>query len=347
MKILLSPTTEGFGHASRALAIICRLDRLGLEYGVITDNIRAEFLIKNGVDQSIIDPSLHGISYVYSEGGNEKNLDIPRTMGQLVKDTPKYVEDYLKVRKKMERENYDLLINDINLQLRSIFKKRIINIGHYNSGDSEKTNNKKNDKKTLSYEGVIEPMINAALAGTERFFMDLKKSIIDYKEIFPPIVSDTTKTIEEIRTELGLKSRDRLIVDGRGNPPIDLYQVIIGEHPDLHFFVRAEGIINENIHGKKFVPKLVNYINAADLFITNPGFASLSEGSVYNTPMLIDCPENHMEGLKNLRIAVEEGYGKGIDDLEKDIIEGMQVGPVENGLENGLNYLIEKILGQD
>jgi UDP-N-acetylglucosamine:LPS N-acetylglucosamine transferase len=140
---------------------------------------------------------------------------------------------------------------------------------------------------------------------------------------------------------------DKLIVDGRKNPPLSTYKELSSEYPDLNFLVRAEEEVevNENIRLKIFIPDLINYIAAADLFITNPGFASLSEGAICKTPMLIDLPTNHFEEIKNLKIAEEEGYGKRINYLKNDILAGVEgeIAKDCSNLKNGLPYLIEKI----
>ncbi len=110
MRVLLVPTTEGYGHVSRARAIITELEKFQVDYSVLTDKKRAAFLIANGVDPSKIDDSFYGVRYAYT--GTGKNLDVPRTLGSLALDTPKYFRDYWKVlRKTTGPEKFDLVIN--------------------------------------------------------------------------------------------------------------------------------------------------------------------------------------------------------------------------------------------
>ena len=90
-----------------------------------------------------------------------------------------------------------------------------------------------------------------------------------------------------------------------------------------------------------------DYVDSADLFITEPGFSSLSEGAVCKTPMLIGVPSNHFEGRKNLRVAEREGYGRRISDLEKDIIEGLDCADRGPEIGNGLDYIVGRVLCYD
>jgi hypothetical protein len=173
--------------------------------------------------------------------------------------------------------------------------------------------------------------------------MDLRRSRIDYEHVFPPIVSRTRKTPTQIRDELKLSAKDKLVVDGRRNPPLGLYDAL-GKEYGLHFLIRSSHQTGEQIKSMNFIPNMVDYIAAADLFVTSSGFSSLSEGAVSGTLMLIDPPEFHFEGLKNLAIAEREGYGRRIHCLSEDIIREVDDRRRPAPLENGLPYAIE-ILG--
>jgi hypothetical protein len=59
--------------------------------------------------------------------------------------------------------------------------------------------------------------------------------------------------------------------------------------------------------------------------------------------MLIDPPEFHFEGLKNLAIAEQEGYGTRIDCLSDDILREVDGRGNPAVLKNGLPYVIEML----
>ena len=338
--MLLVPTTQGYGHIARAKAIISELERKGISYGVLTDKKGESFLRNNNVHVEV-DSSFYGISYCFKNDGSEKSLDPLLTFGKLLIDTPQYLLDYVKVVKQVLQNGYDVIVNDVNLQLTRIPVVKVVNLLHYTLPQS------RDDVKrvfggiqSLFYEGVIEPVINASSILTDRFCMDLRRSHIDYEHIFPPIASRTTKTGEEVRSELGVKSNQKLIIDGRKNPPVELYKRLGKEH-ELNFLVRSWEEGDEHLKAKSFIPNMVDYIAAADLFITSPGFSSLSEGAISGTPMLLDAPQYHFEGLKNLAIATQEGYGRRIRLLEYDILHEIEAGRRTPVLENGLPYVID------
>ena len=57
--------------------------------------------------------------------------------------------------------------------------------------------------------------------------------------------------------------------------------------------------------------------------------------------MLLDKPQLHFEGLKNLAIAQQEGYGKRIRLLGEDILREVDEAYQFHRLENGLPYMID------
>ncbi len=84
--------------------------------------------------------------------------------------------------------------------------------------------------------------------------MDLRKSRIDYDHVFPPIVSGRTKNAAQVRSELCLKANDKLIVDGRKNPPLALYQRLGNEYVGLNFLARTNEQVSEHVKGMSFIP---------------------------------------------------------------------------------------------
>jgi hypothetical protein len=334
------PTTQGYGHIARAKAIISELESRGIAYGVLTDKKGESFLINNDVHVHA-ETTLYGISYCFKNDGSEKSLDPLMTFGKLLIDTPQYFLDYVRVIKQILRHGYDVVVNDVNLQITRIPAVNVVNILHYTLpqglGDVKRVFG---GLQSLFYEGLIEPVINASSVLTDRFSMDLRTSHIDYDHTFPPIVSKTTKSRDQVRNELGVGTNERLIVDGRKNPPLELYKWLANEYR-LNFLVRSCEESCEHLKTKSFIPNMVDYIAAADLFVTSPGFSSLSEGVVYGTPMLIDTPQFHFEGLKNLAIAQEEGYGRPIRSLSEDIVRDVDETHRIHRLENGLPYMID------
>lgn len=336
------PTTEGYGHIARAKAIIGELEKRGIAYGVLTDR-KGEAFLKSNELRVEVDSTFHGISYCFKKSGNEKSLDPLMTVGKLLIDTPLYFRDYFKVLRHVLNDGYDVIVNDANLQITRIPIVNVLNILHYTlpqtSGDARRVFG---GLQSLFYEGFIEPVINASSILTDRFCMDLRRARIDHEHIFPPIVSRTTKAAAHIRNELGLTAKDKLILDGRRNPPVGLYRRL-GRDYRLNFLVRSAEQPDEHVRTMNFVPNMVDYVTAADLFITSAGFSSLSEGAVSGTRMLIDPPEFHFEGLKNLVIAEREGYGRRVDCLPEDILREIEDRRRRAPLENGLPYVIEML----
>lgn len=346
MRVLLVPTTEGYGHVSRAKAIIDGLEQNHVDYGVLTDKKRAGFLIANGVDPLRIDDSFYGIRYIYT--GHGKNLNVPLTLGNLAIDVPKYFSDYRKVIKKTTGPGkFDLVINDATLPFCRLPMARVITPFHSNAPKCKKDHRRisKHMKSALS-EYIVEPAVNLATCIADKFNMDFRPHYIDYEHIYPPVVSEIRRAEAEIRIELGIKANDKLILDGRNNPPVDLYEKFSREHDDVYFLVRSRSSGSKNIRTKEFITGMIDYINASDLFITDTGFTSVSEGILTKTPMLLADPGTHLEGFKNYSCAIDEYFGKAIENLEDDLLRGIngQVPGNEVNIPSGLPYLIKKII---
>lgn len=346
MKVLLVPTTEGYGHVSRANAIIGGLEKNHVDYCILTDKKRASFLVANGVDPSKIDDSFYGIRYIYT--GYGKNLNVPLTFGNLIVDTPKYFCDYRKVvRKTAGQGKFDLVINDVTLPFCRLSTSRVITPFHSNAPKSKKDHRRiLRHMRSVISEYAIEPMVNIATCVADKFNMDFRPHYIDYERVYPPVVSETRRSAVAIKRELGLNANDKLILDGRSGPPIDLYEKIAREHDDVYFLVRSRVPSRGNILTKEFISGMIDYINASDLFITDTGFTSVSEGAITKTPMLFADPGTHLEGFKNYSCALDEGFGKAIENLEDDLILGIngQVPGNKANIPNGLPYLMKKIL---
>ncbi|HUL61618.1 MAG TPA: hypothetical protein VLT35_01035 [Methanocella sp.] len=346
MRVLLVPTTEGYGHASRAAAIISGLANWGVDYAVLTDQKRANFLVANGVDPAKIDSSFFGVQYVYTGAG--KDLDLPRTLVNLVRDAPKYFRDYWKVVEKTSGpEKYDLVINDINLQLLRLPTANVITPFHSNPPRCAKDHRRiRREGRAIVSEYCVEPAVNAATFFARKFRMDFRPHHIDCERIFPPVISDVARGESEIRRELGIGANDVLILDGRGKPQVDVYAKIASEFDDVYFLVRSKEARSDNIRTMEFIPRMVNYINAADLFVTDTGFTSISEGAITKTPMLFADPGSHLEGHKNFSCAIDEGFGQAIGNLGDDLLQGIEGKVPRNTVDipNGLPFLMEKIM---
>lgn len=346
MKVLLVPTTEGYGHVSRAKAIIEGLEQCRVDYGVLTDKKRAGFLIANGIDPSKIDDSFYGIRYIYT--GSGKNLNVPLTMGNLAIDVPKYLSDYRKVIKKTTGPGkFDLVINDVTLPFCRLPTARVITPFHSNGPKRKKDHRRisKHAKSALS-EYAVEPMVNLATCMADKFNMDFRPHYIDYERIYPPVVSEIRRSAAEIKKELGIRTNDKLILDGRNDPPLGLYENFSREYDDVYFLVRSGSSGGNNVRTKQFIAGMIDYINASDLFITDTGFTSVSEGILTKTPMLFADPGTHLEGFKNYSCTIDEYFGKAIENLEQDLVHGIngQVPGNKADIPSGLPYLMKKIL---
>jgi|GEM_PF-6626151 len=346
MKVLLVPTTEGYGHVSRANAIIGGLEKDHIDYCVLTDVKRANFLIANGVNPSKIDASFYGIRYIYT--GHGKNLNVPRTLGRLVLDMPKYYYDYRAViRKTTGPEKFGLVINDVTLPFCRLPTSRVITPFHSNAPRSLKDHKRiTRHMKSIFSEYLVEPMVNLSTSFADKFNMDFRPHYIDYKRVFPPVVSEIKRPAADIKKELGIGANDKLILDARNDPPVDLYERFAREYDDVYFLVRSRSPSRGNVRTKEFIAGMVDYINAADLFITDTGFTALSEAILTKTPMLLADPGTHLEGFKNYSCALDEGFGKAIESLEEDLIRGVngQIPGNKVDIPGGLPYMMEKIM---
>jgi hypothetical protein len=347
MKVLLVPTTEGYGHVSRANAIIGGLEKNGIDYSVLTDRKRADFLVANGVDPSRIDASFYGIRYIYT--GSGKNVNVARTLWNLVHDSPEYRRDYRKVVDKTRgAERFDLVINDVTLPLCRLPQSKVITPCHYNAPKSLKDHRRiTRHAKSVFSEYLVEPMVNLATCMADKFNMDFRPHYIDYERVFPPVVSDVRRQEGEVRKELDVGANDLLILDGRNSPPLGLYERFARENDDVYFLARSKSPGSANVRTKEFIAGMIEYINAADLFITDTGFTAISEGVITRTPMLFADPGSHIEGFKNYSCALDEGFGKAIGgDLEKDLALGVEgkVPGNQADIPNGLPHLMKKIM---
>jgi len=346
MRVLLVPTTEGYGHVSRANAIIGELEKRHVDYRVLTDEKRARFLIANGVDASRIDTSFYGIRYIYTGAG--KNLDVPRTLWGLARDSPKYRADYRQVMGRITGpEKYDLVINDVTLPFVRLPGAQVITPCHYNAPRCRKDHRRiLRSGKSIFSEYCVEPFVNLAIRRADKFCMDFRPHLIDYERVFPPVVADVRKTEAEVKEELEVPASGKLILDGRSQPPIDLYEKFAREHDDVYFLVRSATPGSDHVRAREFIARMIDYINAADLFVTDTGFTALSEAAITNTPMLLADPGSHIEGYKNFTCALDEGFGKAIGDLGKDLQLGIEgrIPSNRSDMPNGLPFLMEKIM---
>jgi hypothetical protein len=346
MRVLLVPTTEGYGHVSRANAIITELEKYRVDYGVLTDKKRVAFLVANGADPSKIDDSFYGVRYTYT--GTGKDLNVPRTLGGLALDAPKYFRDYLKViGKTTGPDKFDLVINDINLQLLRLPTAKVITPFHSDPPKSAKDHRRiRRETRSVVSEYCVEPAVNAATFVARKFRMDFRSHHIDCKRVFPPVISNVTRTESEIKRELGIKANDLLILDGRGKAPVEVYEQIASEFDDVYFLIRSKEPAGEKIITREFIAGMVNHINAADLFVTDTGFTAVSEGAITKTPMLFADPGSHLEGHKNFSCALDEGFGKAIGNIGDDLLQGIEGNVPGNtrDIPNGLPFLVEKIL---
>ncbi|MFB0561339.1 MAG: glycosyltransferase [Candidatus Lokiarchaeia archaeon] len=360
LRVVLCPTTEGYGHAQRAQAIASRLIRMkDTECVLFSDKIRVWHL--SGLNLKY-KSGLHGINYVYRKNGD---LHTFPTVLRLMFDGLNFPLDFF--RSLMTNMEYDVFVNDYNPHLSYIPGMRTINITHYIPYKY-----KWYDLRMRFYTNVIEiPILLAErtrsfLKISESFIMDFRPELVDCEKVFPPIVRDVTKSKTEIRRELGLSKRDRLvIVTGRPyknkkkerDNDLRTYRRLAFEHPDIHFLVvlpvqdsrEVEDEEPRNLKFTGYIPDIHNYINASNLIIARSGFGTISEAIIYGVPIIIFQAKSHMEKKKNALMVQDYGYGKIAKNLEKDILETIEESDNSSDeiskLGNGLNYFMEVLNG--
>ncbi|MGQ9721137.1 MAG: glycosyltransferase [Candidatus Jordarchaeum sp.] len=353
--MVLCPTNEGYGHVMRAGAIASRLTRNNnTDCLVFSDKKRVRPFSNLNLTYNI---SLHGVNYVYRKNGD---LNTALTVLRLLYDGLNFPLDFLKC--SIMSMRYDVLINDYNPHLTYVPRMRTINISHYLPYKY-----KWYDLRMNFYTNAIEvPIVFAERARSflrisESFIMDFRPEIVDCEKIFPPIVRDLTKSESQIRRELELCKRERLVtITGRPykynrkerNDDLCTYRRLAYEHPDIYFLVilpvldsrEIEDEPPRNLKVMGYVPHIHNYINASDLIISRSGFGTISEAVIYGVPLLIFPAKSHMEKKKNQLMVQDYGFGKIVENLERDIINMIEESDYNNEilkLGNGLNYFME------
>jgi len=356
LRVVLSPTNEGFGHAQRAEAIASRLVGLkGIECLVFSDRVRAKYLSKLNLKCK---SSLHGINYVYRRNGDLNTLP---TFFRLILDLPYFPLDFL--RAVTLSRGYDVFVNDYNPHLTIVPGVRTINISHYLPYKYRWSDLRMNFYSTLVERPIVYgERLRSLLRLSESFVMDIRPELVDYEKVFPPIARDVTRPKSQVRRELGLHRRDKLVmVTGRpyhnekGGNEYQTYRKIAHEHPDLHFLIGFESNpskldekMSENLRFTGYIKDIQNYINASDLIITRAGFGTISEAVVYGVPLLVFLAKEHMEKRKNALMVQDYGYGKIVENLKDDVVHTLEETDYRNHdlpkLGNGLDYLMRKLL---
>ncbi len=344
----------------RASAIASRLVRMNnKECLVFSDKKKVRRLSDLNL---MYNSGLHGVNYVYRKNGD---LNTIQTVLRLLYDGLNFPLDFLKTL--IMGMEYDVLVNDYNPHLSYVPGMRTINISHYLPYKY-----KWHDLRMRFYTNIIEtPIVFAErtrsfLKISESFIMDFRPELVDCEKVFPPIVKDVTRSKSEIRRELGLSKRDRLIIVlGRPyedkkkdrNNDFRIYRRLAFEHPYIFFLVvlpvqDSREIGDEASRNLKFagyIPDIHNYINASNLIIARSGFGTISETIIYGVPMITFQAKSHMEKRKNATLVQDYGYGKIAENLEKDIVNMIEESDHSSNemlkLGNGLDYFMEILSG--
>jgi UDP-N-acetylglucosamine transferase subunit ALG13 len=359
LSVVLCPTNEGFGHAQRAEAIASRLTKTkDTECLVFSDHSRVKYLSQLNLRYN---SSLHGIKYVHRKDGD---LNTPATVFRLILSSIYFPIDFF--RALGIGRKYDVFVNDYNPHLTSIPGMRTVNISHYIPYKYGWRDLRMNFYSTVIERPILlGERVRSSLHLSERFIMDLRPELVDCEKVFPPIAREVTRPKSEIRKELGLRKRDRLVmVTGRpyhhgdegNNNAFHTYRKIAQEHPDIHFLVgllrldsELADVAPENMRLTSYIPDIHNYINASDLIICRAGFGTISEAIIYGVPLIIFQARGHMEKRKNALMVQDYGYGKIAESLEKNIVNVLEESDYKSNelhkLGNGLNYFMKILDG--
>lgn len=356
-KVVLCPTTEGYGHVQRISAIASRLKMNNIEHLVFSDEERIKFLSPPSLR---CNNKLHGIKYVYRNNGD---LNVFPTVLRLILGSLYFPIDFL--RALIMGLKYRVLVNDYNPHLTCIPGMRTINITHYIPFKYGWREFRMNFYSYLVERPIVwGEQVRSFFGLSENFAMDIRPEFVDCEKVYPPIVRDVTKTKSMVRDELGLGKNELLVlVMGRPyqnnflreNIDFHIYKKIALEHPDIHFYVVTQPGISreleqENLKFNGFLPDIQNYINASNLVIARSGFGTISEAIMYGVPLLLFCAKGHMEKRKNALMVQKYGYGKIVENLEKDVLnlldECMYRRNELQKMGNGLDYFL-KILSQN
>ncbi|MEM2145406.1 MAG: glycosyltransferase, partial [Candidatus Jordarchaeaceae archaeon] len=304
--------------------------------------------------------NLHGIKYVYRKNGD---LNTPATIFRVVFGSVFFSIDFFRAIS-MGR-GCDVFVNDYNPHLTMIPGTRTINISHYLPYKYQWSDLRMNLYSTIIERPIMfGERVRSFLNLSESFIMDLRPELVDCEKVFPPIARDVTRAKSEIRTELGLRKKDRLVmvtgrpyqhIDEGNNSDLHSYEKIAQEYPDIHFLVTLLGTdfrefeegVPENMRFKSYIPDIYNYLNASDLIISRAGFGTISEAIVYGVPLMVFQARGHMEKRKNALLVKDYGYGKIVENLEKDIVDVLEESYYKNNklikLGNGLNYFMKML----
>ncbi|MEM3650361.1 MAG: hypothetical protein QW831_06540 [Candidatus Jordarchaeaceae archaeon] len=247
-KVVLCPTTEGYGHVQRISAIASRLKMNNIEHLVFSDEERIKFLSPPSLR---CNNKLHGIKYVYRNNGD---LNVFPTVLRLILGSLYFPIDFL--RALIMGLKYRVLVNDYNPHLTCIPGMRTINITHYIPFKYGWREFRMNFYSYLVERPIVwGEQVRSFFGLSENFAMDIRPEYVDCEKVYPPIVRDVTKTKSMVRDELGLgKNEPLVLVMGRpyqnnflrGNIDFHIYKKIALEHPDIHFYVVTQpGISRE------------------------------------------------------------------------------------------------------
>lgn len=301
MKILYAVSPIGLGHASRSIAIALRLSDIGYDIVFASSSKVCDFINLYGFDCIVVHRSVPSF-YISKKG------ELKRTLLWMIKYILFY-KGMKKIARKVIRK-WDAIISDEEFA----FGNEAIEA---------------NKKLVFISDLLVTNFATNKLAKmiedrTNRWFLNFFKRVplaIALEDNFPnypnikkiyPIVRETSKRRDEIRSSLGIKPSDKVILISAGGGfsgdfiyhssiqainslnMKDLLIIIVGwrKHCDL---------TKSNAKCFPFYRDMHELIYASDLVITTAGKTTIDECLVYGTPFIAIPIKNHYEQERNAR----------------------------------------------
>jgi len=340
LKILYVISPIGLGHAARSIAIALELNKMGYDITFASSAKVCKFLNLYGFNCMIVHNNIPDF-HISRKG------ELKRTLIWMIK----YILFYKRMKKIARKiiNNWDVVISDEEFAFGNEAveaNKKLVFIS-----DLLVTN-----FATNRFSRIIENRTN-------RWFLEFFKRVplvIALEDYFPdypnikkiyPIVRETSRTRDEIRSSLGIKPSEKVILISAGGgfagDFIYRYSIqalnSINIDDSLILIVGGEkycDAIESNSTCLPYYRDMHELIYASDLVITTAGKTTIDECLVYGTPFIAIPIKNHYEQERNAR-----KYGFRYEDIYrlKELIQSKINSGRMNHVENKVKDAVREI----
>ena len=336
----------GYGHASRAIALIRELRRLSPDLSISVRTLIPASYIRN---------SLGALDVQVTESAND--LDLRFDAGLYCDLDHAYRENIEKFSSRLEtilreerefciRRKVDLVVSDIAcypFHLASELEIPSIAVASFVwSWFLRKLLNDK-DSHVREVTGTMDEFYGSAVEG---FALPFSSDLSSLKTLRKTslLVKETTRGPNEVRGALGFKDTDFLIffTGGFTLPWPTLVQKlskIVSKTGELKLILSSNASIPD-VQNVRKIPgsdmEIQDYVAASDLVVSKPGHSIISESVAYRVPLILTLPTKHPEWQSNLNQLVSTGLATSLPFKEFETFSWL----------NSVKELREMIQGQ-